>query len=274
MKRIGAITLAFAVGIALATGSAKAGQDPAGRAAAPGGSMSGMMGGPASVMMRGTGMEAAGAVPAHERPLLTLALRHRAELGLSEDQVRTLEALVGRFGQEAGQRAREMNAAERELAELLKQEPADLAQAEGKVRALEKLRADLRIARVRTIAEGRAALTPEQRAKLDALAAGGLQPQRREHRGGAAERGDAGAGGGTRGVEEMHRFMSSERMPQAMNAMMAMAERMGGGDTMLGMVRMMEMMSTMGGGAMGGATMDGGMMGGPMPPEAPQTEKR
>lgn len=264
MKRMNAITLAFAVGIATATGPVKAGQDPAGRAAAPGGSMSGMRGGSAPEMTRGMGMGAAAPAPAHERPLLTLALRHRAELGLSEDQVRTLKALVGRFGQEAGQRAREMNAAERELAALMKQEPADLAQAEDKVRALEKLRADLRIARVRTIAEGRAALTAEQRAKLDALAAGGLQSWRGEHRGGAADQGDAAPGGGTRGMEEMHRFMSSERMPQAMTAMMAMAERMGGGDTMLGMVRMMEMMSMMG----------GGMMGGPMPSEPPQTERR
>jgi len=44
--------------------------------------------------------------------------------------------------------------------------------------------------------------------------------------------------------------MHSERMPQAMSAMMAMAERMGDGDMMLGMVRMMEMMSMMGGGGM------------------------
>lgn len=68
----------------------------------------------------------------------------------------------------------------------------------------------------------------------------------------ALGRGCSGRGEGTRGAEEMQRFMSSERMPQAMSAMMAMAERMGGGDTMLGMVRMMEMMSMMGGDMMGG----------------------
>lgn len=263
MKRIGAITLAFAVGIAMATGSAKAEQDQAGRGAARGSSMSGMMDGPMSGMMRGMAMGPASAALGQERPLLTLALQHRAELGLSENQAQTLEALVGRFRQEAGQRVREMNAAERELAELLKREPADFAQVEGKVRALEKLRADLRIARIRTIAEGRAVLTPEQRAKLDALAAGDLQPRRKGHPGGATEQGDAGSGGGTRGMEEMHRFMSSERMPQAMTAMMDMARRMGNGDTMLGMVRMMEMMSMM-----------GGMMGGPMRSDPPQVEKR
>ena len=52
---------------------------------------------------------------------------------------------------------------------------------------------------------------------------------------------------------------ASERAPQAMAAMMVMARGMGNGDTMLGMVRMMEMMGSMGG-MMGGD--GGGMMGG------------
>lgn len=56
-----------------------------------------------------------------------------------------------------------------------------------------------------------------------------------------------------RGMEEMQRFMQSERMPQAMTAMMEMARQKGDGDPMVGMVRMMEMMSMMGqmGGMMG-----------------------
>lgn len=58
-----------------------------------------------------------------------------------------------------------------------------------------------------------------------------------------------------RGMEEMQRFMNSERMPQAMTSMMEMARQMGNGDAMAGMVRMMEMMSMMGqmGGMMGPA---------------------
>lgn len=232
MKRIDALSAAFAIALASAAGLATAQQDGPGA-----GSMSEMMRGPAAGMMGGMPMGTAGHALGRERPLLSLALQHRAELGLSEDQAKTLEGFVGRFRKEAEQRLHEVATNERELAGLLRQEPADLAQVEGKVRAIEKLRADLRVARIRTIAEGRAALTPEQRTKLDLLAAGDRQQSRSEHRGGA---------------EEMQRFMNSERMPQAMSAMMAMAERMGGGDTMLGMVRMMEMMSMMGGGMMGG----------------------
>lgn len=56
------------------------------------------------------------------------------------------------------------------------------------------------------------------------------------------------------GKQAMSDFMRSERAPQAMANMMEMARRMGNGDVMLGMTRMMEMM--------GG---QGGMMGGAMP---------
>ena len=44
----------------------------------------------------------------------------------------------------------------------------------------------------------------------------------------------------------MNEFMRSERAPQAMANMMEMARRMGQGDAMLGMTRMMQMMGSMG----------------------------
>lgn len=233
MKSITALALASAVTVASATGLAAANAAEAGETSRD--SMSGMMHGPAAGMMGGMPMNGPREALGRERPLLSLALQNRAHLGLSAEQEKTLRQLVDRFGKEAAQRVRDIEAAERELAGLLKQEPADLAQVDDKVRAIEKLRADLRLRRIQTIAEGRAALAPEQRAKLGQLAAG---------------QGRSAPGEGTRGAEEMQRFMNSERMPQVMSAMMAMAERMGGGDTMLGMMRMMEMMSMMGGGMM------------------------
>jgi hypothetical protein len=60
------------------------------------------------------------------------------------------------------------------------------------------------------------------------------------------------------GKKAMQEFMQSPKAPQAMNKMMEMARRMGNGDTMLGMTKMMEMM-----GAQGGM---GGMMGGEASP--------
>jgi len=58
------------------------------------------------------------------------------------------------------------------------------------------------------------------------------------------------------GRNAMREFMQSELAPQAMGNRMEMARRMGDGDVMLGMTRMMEMMGSMGRGKMG----QGGMM--------------
>jgi len=151
----------------------------------PGDSMPGMMQGGMMGMMGARG-DAAG----RERPQLTLALQNRAALGLlqnraalglTEPQGETLEGLVERFHTSATQGMRELEAAESQLAALLKQDPAAGPQVEAEVRRIEKLRADLRLERIRTIAEGRAALGPDQRAKLDQLvanSAGGMTGMR------------------------------------------------------------------------------------------------
>lgn len=65
-----------------------------------------------------------------------------------------------------------------------------------------------------------------------------------------------GAGMSAAGTAAMRAFMQSERAPRAMADMMEMARRMGNGDVMLGMTRMMEMMGSMDG-MLGGR---GGMM--------------
>ena len=53
------------------------------------------------------------------------------------------------------------------------------------------------------------------------------------------------------GRKAMRDFMQSEKAPQTMATMMEMARRMGNGDIMLGMTKMMEMMGGQGG-MMGG----------------------
>ena len=61
-----------------------------------------------------------------------------------------------------------------------------------------------------------------------------------------------GAGVTEEGAKAMRQFMQSPKAPQAMNNMMDMARRMGNGDPMLGMTKMMEMMGGQGG-MMGGS---------------------
>jgi Spy/CpxP family protein refolding chaperone len=112
-----------------------------------------------------------------ERPLITIMLHHRAELGLSADQVSRLETLRGDFTREAIRRGADIRIAELDLAALLEQDPVDLTKVEAKVREVAQLRADLRIARLRTVEQGKAVLTAEQRTRLQAMLSGGMMMQ-------------------------------------------------------------------------------------------------
>ncbi len=122
-----------------------------------------------------------GAMPGHgggmlspaERPLITLMLQRRQELGLTPDQVARLETLRGEFTREAIRRDADIRIAELDLAALLDPDPLDMAKVEAKIRALAELRADLRIARIRVIEQGKAVLTAEQRARLQGVLGGG-----------------------------------------------------------------------------------------------------
>lgn len=194
------------------------------------GGMSGGMGG----MMMGGG-------PTAERPLISLALQNKDQLGLTADQVTQLESLRAEFQKEAIRRSADIQVADTELAELLGAEPVDLAKIEAKLRQLGGLQADFRLSRIRTLEKGKALLTPDQRKKLTSLGP----------RASVEPREGMTAG---RGMEEMHRFMHSERMPRAM----------------AGMGRMMEMMSTMR--QMGGGpdAQPGGHMGGMVSPPQPR----
>jgi Spy/CpxP family protein refolding chaperone len=68
-------------------------------------------------------------------------------------------------------RNNELRTAEGVLAGVLQADPVDLASVETKAREIEQQQADLRLARIQTIEQGRAQLTADQRARLSALLA-------------------------------------------------------------------------------------------------------
>jgi Spy/CpxP family protein refolding chaperone len=103
------------------------------------------------------------------RPLISLMLRHREELGLSREQVQSLERLRADFQRDAIRREADIRIAESELETLLAAEAVDLEQVEAKLRAIAQLGADLRLSRIRAIEQGKGLLTQEQLAKLRAL---------------------------------------------------------------------------------------------------------
>jgi Spy/CpxP family protein refolding chaperone len=106
----------------------------------------------------------------HRMPsLAAIALRHRAELGLNPQQVESLQKLQMDARRAGIQRRANVQLAALDLGGLLRSEPVDMAKVEAKVREIEKLRADGRLAFIRANEQGKAQLTADQRDKLKAL---------------------------------------------------------------------------------------------------------
>lgn len=103
----------------------------------------------------------------HEGPLISLMLAWKEQLGLTAAQERTLRELRANFEKEAVRRSSEIEVAELELKGLLEQETVDLGKVEEQAKKIALLRADLRVARIKTIEAGKALLTQEQRRKFE-----------------------------------------------------------------------------------------------------------
>lgn len=131
---------------------------------------------------------------AHRFSLSGLALRHQKDLALTPIQVDSLRKLGTDARRDDIKRHADRRLAELDLRTLMAPDPADsnkprdLAKIETKVREIEKLRADGRVAQIRSLEQSRQVLTPEQREKLRTLLS-----QRMQHRGphGSGMRGTA-----------------------------------------------------------------------------------
>jgi periplasmic protein CpxP/Spy len=122
------------------------------------------------------------------RSIIFMALRNQKELGLSPQQVSSLQQM-GMDAARAGiKRRADAQLARLDLMSLLRAEPVDMAKVEAKIRDIEKLKADGAIARIRTNEAAKAQLTPDQREKLKTLR---MAPWSR--RGGGEGGGDGGS---------------------------------------------------------------------------------
>ena len=108
---------------------------------------------------------------AEDRAHISLLLRNRERLGLTVEQVKHLEQLRNDFAKESIRSEANLRIAELDLTSLLEAQPVDMARVEAKIRDIERIRADLRIARLRSIEKGKAQLSAEQRRKLQELQA-------------------------------------------------------------------------------------------------------
>ena len=112
-----------------------------------------------------------------DRPVISQLLNNREALGLSADQVRKLEQVRDGFQRQSIRNDADLRIVELDIAALLENEPVDLAKVEAKMREGEKLRTDLRIARVRAIEQARGLLSAEQKKKFQELTAQPFQPR-------------------------------------------------------------------------------------------------
>jgi hypothetical protein len=100
------------------------------------------------------------------RPLITQMLNNKEQLGLSADQVKRIEQLRDNFQRQSIRHDADLRIVELDIAAALDSDSVDLAKLESKIREAEKMRSDLRIARIRAIEQARALLTAEQKRKL------------------------------------------------------------------------------------------------------------
>jgi len=119
------------------------------------------------------------------RSVIGFALRHRQELSLTPQQIETLKKL-GMDSRRAAIRAgADRKVAQLDLMTLRQSDPVDMGKVEAKVREIERLRADSRLAAIRMDEQAKAQLTPEQREKLK-----GLEAARWQHKGQDSRRSD------------------------------------------------------------------------------------
>ncbi len=121
--------------------------------------MPGMMGGGMQGMPEGMGMP---------RPR-QMGRMLKAELGLSDEQAKQLTQIFSQATKAGIKQRADIRIAELELRELLETDPVDMAQVEGKLKAIEGLRTALRLSLIKAHEQAKGVLTPEQRQKLEGL---------------------------------------------------------------------------------------------------------
>ena len=100
---------------------------------------------------------------------IRIVLMNRQELGLTSQQVDSLRKLGMDSWRAAIRRKADVQVAQVDLLGLRLSDSVDMGKVEAKVREIERLRGDQRIAAIRTVEDAKAQLTAEQREKLRSL---------------------------------------------------------------------------------------------------------
>ncbi len=122
----------------------------------------------------GTGSPGSGGPRMHramgaEAPWISIALKHQSELGLTPDQVATLEKIRTNYQDQGMPLQQQLRSTESEITTLLQVTPANLIQTKIKIEQAEQLRSQLRYLRVEALENGKSVLTAQQRDQLKNL---------------------------------------------------------------------------------------------------------
>jgi Spy/CpxP family protein refolding chaperone len=113
-------------------------------------------------------------------PLISIALKHQAELNLSAEQVANLEKIKTHYQDQTSPVGQQLGGVEREIATLLQQNPANLVQIKLKIEQAEKLRSELRYLRIEALENGKSVLSAQQRDQLKTLLSSMHRDSRRQ----------------------------------------------------------------------------------------------
>lgn len=102
-------------------------------------------------------------------PLITIALNHKSDLALSDDQVANLEKIKTNYQSQVTPIVQQLQANEKEIAGLMQQTPANLIQVKAKVEEGEKYRSELHYLRLEALDNGRSVLSAQQQDQLKSL---------------------------------------------------------------------------------------------------------
>ena len=111
------------------------------------------------------------------RPVISQILSNKEALGLSAEQTRKLEQLRDDFQRQSIRNDADLRIVELDIAAALENDAVDMAKLEAKMREAEKLRTDLRVARIRAIEHAKGLLTVEQKKKFQELNRQTLAPR-------------------------------------------------------------------------------------------------
>jgi Spy/CpxP family protein refolding chaperone len=104
-------------------------------------------------------------------PLISMALKHKSELNLGNDQVAKLEQIKSNYQTQVTPLHQQVRTIEKEIAGLREQSPADLIKIKSKIQETEKYRSELRYLQYEALDNGQAVLSVQQRDQLKTLVA-------------------------------------------------------------------------------------------------------